>query len=60
MENPKVLGVDPFAVTALAVLIVTAYTFYNSFLNRNFLIFTEEEQIRATIEAEFPLFVDYL
>ena len=60
METRRTFGIDPFSLTALLVLTVSTYTFYNLFLNRNFLIFTDEEQISSTIEAEFPLFVDYL
>lgn len=51
---------DPFVLVALLTLFVSAYTFYVSFLNRNFPTFTTEEEIGEAIQREFPLFVDYL
>ncbi len=60
MENHKVLGIDPFTATAFLVLFILGYTFNSLFLSRNFLIFTDEQQIEGTVEAEFPLFSDYL
>lgn len=51
---------DPFALTAVLVLLAAGYTYYHSFLNREFTVFTDETQIEEAIQAEFPLFVDYL
>lgn len=51
---------DPFVLTALLVLGITAYTYVNLFLEREFPIFTSEDEIDAAIAEEFPLFVDYL
>ena len=59
MKHLKEL-LDPFVLTALIVLGVCAFTYVNLFLEREFLIFTTEEEIEASIAEEFPLFVDYL
>ena len=60
MEKHKGLQVDPFVVAAFLVLASSAYTFYDLFLNRDFPVFTTEEEIEEAIQVEFPLFVDYL
>ncbi len=60
METAKGSHINPFSVTALLVIIAAAYTYYNAFMNRNFTVFTDETQIEEAIQAEFPLFVDYL
>ena len=52
--------IDPFVLTALLVLGVCAYTYINLFVEREYPIFTTEEEIDATIAEEFPLFIDYL
>lgn len=51
---------DPFVLLCLLVLVVTAYTYWNAFLSRNFPTFTTEEEIGESIEREFPMFSEYL
>jgi hypothetical protein len=60
MTQARSIRIDPFAVTALLVVLAAAYTYYNSFVNQNFAVFTDETQIEEAIGTEFPLFVDYL
>ncbi len=60
MEKARGIHIDPFAVTGILVILAAAYTYYNAYLNRDFLVFTDEEQIGEVIQSEFPLFVDYL
>ena len=59
MKHLKEL-LDPFVLTALLVLGISAYTYVNLFMEREFPVFTTEEEIDAAIAEEFPLFVDYL
>lgn len=54
------LKFDAFSLFALLVLVVIGGIFYNSYLQRNFPVFTTEEEIAETIEREFPQFADYL
>lgn len=51
---------DPFTLVAFAVILSAAYTYYDTFLDRSFEIFTSEEEIAESIENELPLFVEYL
>lgn len=54
------LKLDAFSLLGLLLLIVIGGIFYNSYLQRNFPVFTTEEEIGEAIEREFPQFADYL
>jgi hypothetical protein len=54
------LKFDAFSLFALLVLVVIGGIFYNSYIERNFPVFTTEEEIDEAIEREFPQFADYL
>ena len=51
---------DPFVLIALLVLGVTAYTFFTLYFQRQFPVFTTEEEIQAAVQTEFPFFAEYL
>lgn len=51
---------NPFTVVAFFAVASAAYTYYDTFLDRSFVIFSTEEEISAAIEHHFPLLVDYL
>ena len=59
MKSGKAL-LDPFVLAALLLLLSSLFTFYNSFVLRNFPTFTTEEEIGESIEREFPQFAEYL
>lgn len=57
--QPK-FQIDIFSVAILTALISISYVFYNVYANRDFTIFTSEEEIESAIYDEYGIFAEYL
>lgn len=52
--------IDPFALAAIAAILSAMFTYYNTFLDRNFPIYTTGEEIEESVLTEFPALADFL